>query len=57
MFEPLPSGPTKGEHFTDLDGMLDEYYEVSGWDKKTGAPTRATLQRLDMDDIASVIHG
>ena len=57
MFEPLPSGPTKGEHFTDLEGMLDEYYEVSGWDKKTGAPTRATLKRLDMDDIASVIYG
>lgn len=32
--------------------MLQEYYELRGWDKKTGLPTRETLVRLGMNDLA-----
>jgi aldehyde:ferredoxin oxidoreductase len=32
--------------------MLDEYYEVRGWDVETGIPTRETLHELGLDDIA-----
>jgi aldehyde:ferredoxin oxidoreductase len=32
-------------------GMLREYYELRGWDEKTGLPTRETLTKLGMEDI------
>jgi aldehyde:ferredoxin oxidoreductase len=28
--------------------MLDEYYEIRGWDKKTGIPTKEKLQQLNI---------
>ena len=30
---------------------LDQYYELAGWDKKTGNPTPATVKRLGLDWI------
>ncbi len=51
MFKPLPDGPNKGLHIKDLQGMLDEYYEALGWDKE-GIPTRETLKRFGLEDIA-----
>jgi aldehyde:ferredoxin oxidoreductase len=47
MNEPIPDGPSKGWMCTteDLQKMLDEYYELRGWDK-IGIPTKETLQRL-----------
>jgi aldehyde:ferredoxin oxidoreductase len=46
LFEPMPDGPAKGRFITQegLDKMLDEYYEVRGWDKN-GIPTEATLSK------------
>ena len=35
-----------------LDQMLDEYYELHGWDKETGLPRYETLERLGLGDIA-----
>jgi aldehyde:ferredoxin oxidoreductase len=32
--------------------MLDDYYDLRGWDKQTGIPTRKTLKELDLSDIA-----
>jgi aldehyde:ferredoxin oxidoreductase len=55
MFEPLQDGPAKGEHFKDLEGMLDEYYEAFGWDKDEGVPSKETLKKLDMEDVAQSI--
>lgn len=34
------------------EGMLDEYYETRGWDKKTGIPTRKKLEELGLGDLA-----
>ena len=36
----------------ELEQMKDEYYRLMGWDLKTGWPTRATLEKLDLSDIA-----
>ncbi len=36
----------------DLPTMLKEYYEIQGWDAVTGKPTRSTLERLGLKDIA-----
>jgi aldehyde:ferredoxin oxidoreductase len=54
MEEPVPSGPYKGERLEKegMDKMLDDYYEVVGWDKATGAPTRKTLESLGLVDVA-----
>jgi aldehyde:ferredoxin oxidoreductase len=55
MFKPLPDGPNKGLHIKDLQGMLDEYYEALEWDKE-GIPTRETLNRLGLEEIADSLH-
>ncbi len=53
-FEPEPSGPGKGE-FLDkqkLDGMIDECYEIRGWNKQTGAPSRTSLEKIGLKVVA-----
>ena len=52
--EPLPDGPQKGAVLSrdDINRALDEYYEVRGWDKKSGLPTGEKLNELGLDDIA-----
>lgn len=49
MTEPLPSGPSKGHHFTkqDIKTMLTEYYQLRGWDKY-GKPTEDTLRKYNL---------
>ena len=34
---------------------LDEYYQLRGWDTQTGNPTRETLERLDLKDVADAL--
>ena len=50
--EPLPDGPAKGQ-VVDLEPMIDRYYEVRGWDKVTGIPTRDKLLELELTDVAN----
>ncbi len=58
MTEPLAAGASKGQSISPkaLNTMLNEYYEVRGWDLETGVPTRATLEDLGLgyaaDDLA-----
>jgi len=40
----------------DWNTALDLYYEVLGYDKATGAPTRATLERLGLKDVADELQ-
>ena len=51
--EPLPDGPTKGAVLQKktMDQLLDEYYELRGWNK-SGLPTKKKLEALGLDDIA-----
>jgi len=35
----------------DVERLLGDYYDESGWDKKTTAPTAEKLRELDLDDI------
>ncbi|MEM2876203.1 MAG: aldehyde ferredoxin oxidoreductase N-terminal domain-containing protein, partial [Candidatus Bathyarchaeia archaeon] len=32
--------------------LMDEFYELRGWDVKTGWPRRETLEKLDLKDVA-----
>jgi aldehyde:ferredoxin oxidoreductase len=48
-------GPLEGQ-VSELEPMLDEYYDVRGWDKETGRPTRKTLERLGLADAADELE-
>jgi aldehyde:ferredoxin oxidoreductase len=50
--EPIPDSPYGPLKIEDFDAMLDEYYEVRGWDKKTAIPTREKLENLGLKEIA-----
>jgi len=52
--EPITSGPKKGEKLAreKWDEMLDEYYELHGWDKANGWQTRECLEALDLKQVA-----
>lgn len=52
--EPVPEGPTKGAYVDpeDFNQMLDEFYEISGWDED-GIPTEKKLIELDLPDVAA----
>jgi aldehyde:ferredoxin oxidoreductase len=32
-----------------FEKMLDEYYEIAGWEKVTGVPTKAKLVELGIE--------
>lgn len=46
--EPVTSGPSKGK-VTELEVMLDEYYEIRGWNKD-GVPTDEKLEELSLEN-------
>jgi len=37
--------------------LLDEYYTLRGWDLKSGRPTRAKLEELELPDVADDLAG
>lgn len=50
-FEPLKEGPKKGDHLDRerFEKAIDEYYELRGWDSKTGIPKPETLKKYNLD--------
>ncbi len=57
MNEGAASGPLKGamNSRAELDGMLDRYYALHEWDLKTSWPLRATLEKLQLKDVAEYL--
>jgi aldehyde:ferredoxin oxidoreductase len=53
MNDPVPDGPTKGMVMDQkkLDGLLDEYYTLHGWDLPTAVPLRSTLEALGLLEL------
>ena len=47
--EPVPAGPSRGST-VDLDPMLDEFYDVMGWDRN-GIPTPEKIRDMELDKI------
>ncbi|MBI4332291.1 MAG: hypothetical protein HY673_13525 [Chloroflexi bacterium] len=49
--EPLPEGPAKGALLSRerIERLLDEYYDLRGWDRVSGVPTRQELARLGLE--------
>jgi len=55
MHDPVSAGPMTG-HVTpasELQEMLDEYFELNGWDPATGIPGRASLERLHLQEVCA----
>jgi aldehyde:ferredoxin oxidoreductase len=52
--EATQSGPFKGERLEPekFEEMLDKYYDLRGWDKKTGIPLRSKFKKVGLEDIA-----
>lgn len=59
MDEPIHGGPLDGLAYDreKWDKMLDRYYELVGWDKETGVPTRDKLEQLGLGDVANELEG
>lgn len=57
LMEPLSDGQFAGKPFTQemLDSMLDNYYELRGWDKN-GIPTRAKLESIGLKFVADELE-
>jgi aldehyde:ferredoxin oxidoreductase len=50
MHEDVPTRPGEMNSPEELDLMLDQYYELHGWDKETGLPSPSTLQALGLNE-------
>ena len=52
--EPIPSGNLAGWKIDaeKFDKMLDEYYDLHGWDRETSFPIRKTLVDLGLEYVA-----
>jgi len=54
---PVKEGPYEGEklNLEDWNKMLDEYYILHKWDKKTGIPTKKGLSELGLAELIDVL--
>ncbi len=52
--EPIPSGALAGWKLDEgkYNRMLDEYYDLHGWDRKTSFPRKETLSELGLGAVA-----
>lgn len=55
MSTPLPSGPLAGKALKPeaVSASIQVYYEMMGWDKATGVPTRGKLEELGIGWVAN----
>lgn len=56
---PMESGPLEGVEIPaeEMKKALKLYYEVRGWDEKTGAPTAGKLHELGIGWVAEMLYG
>ena len=47
----LTEGTTKLDR-ADMEKAKDLFYDIFGWDRTTGVPTRETLEKYDLADMA-----
>jgi len=56
--EPLEGGPTKGQLLTneELNDMLNNYYDICGWDIEKGIPTKEKLKELELSYVIKQLY-
>ncbi|MEN8174073.1 MAG: aldehyde ferredoxin oxidoreductase C-terminal domain-containing protein, partial [Chloroflexota bacterium] len=54
LFKPMKGGASDGWVLDrdEMEGAMDKYFELCGWDVKTGNPTRNKLEELDLGWVA-----
>ena len=54
LLEPIPTGPLAGWKMDPdkYNKMLDDYYDLHGWDRETSYPKRQTLVDLGLKSVA-----
>jgi aldehyde:ferredoxin oxidoreductase len=59
LYEPIPSGPSKGAYTkpAEFKYMINKFYELAGWDKKTGKPKSEILKELGLDFTIKELRG
>lgn len=52
--DPIPNGKLAGFKIDEVkyNKMLDEYYDLHHWDRKTSYPTRKALANLGLESVA-----
>jgi aldehyde:ferredoxin oxidoreductase len=57
MFQPLENGALAGERIEpeQFQNRLTDYYEMMGWDRQNGLPTRSKLAELDIEWSAEFV--
>jgi len=55
--DPIQTGPNEGYciPMEDIEFLLDSYYKARGWDAD-GIPTRETLERVGLKDVADALN-
>lgn len=53
LYEPIPDGPSKGAYTSpkEFKSMVRRFYELMGWDVKTGIPTREKLREVGLEFV------
>ena len=51
----VPTSSTNAKE--ELDGMLDKYFELRRWDKKTSFPYLSTLASLGLEEVGDELKG
>ena len=56
--EAVPDGPAKGAILSreDVQRLLDEYYELMGWDKSSGFQIKENLIELGLEGVAGELE-
>jgi len=55
LLQPLEEGGTDG-YVPDVERLLSDYYQVRGWDRQSGKPTREKLLELGLGDVAEELY-
>jgi aldehyde:ferredoxin oxidoreductase len=53
--DPLPTGPAQGQ-VNLLSELKGTYYDLRGWDKETGKPSREKLKELGLEEYIPMIY-
>jgi|GEM_PF-571567 len=58
LLEPIPAGNLAGWRLDEkkYNEMLDEYYDLHGWNKQNSYPTRAILEELNLAYVADELE-
>ena len=58
LYEPIPSGNLAGWKLDEkrYNEMLDEYYDLHGWNRQNSFPTRRTLEALGLPEVADELE-